>query len=325
MRNFEYFEPKDVNEALGLLSRYGEKATFLAGGTNLIPRMKKGLISPSYVVSIGQIASLQKIEEEQEGLKIGAMVPLAVLERHPLITNRYPALHKASCWVGSPSLRNVATIGGNICLGTRCIYADQVQTWRRALAPCLKQGGKECYVVRGGNKCHSSLSSDTIPALVALEAKVVVLSTSGQRTISIQNLYTGDGLHPLNLEHGELLTQIILPSPRPSARSGYLRYSFRKAIDFPLISAGFYIEQKEGVCVDVRIVLGALAPGPIRLFQLEGILKGEMITPKLLRYCSEEAPKEALRSSRSGRISAFIRRMTTHLVYHGLVEVSEQR
>jgi len=325
MRNFEYFEPKDVNEALGLLSEHGEKATLLAGGTDLIPRMKKGLISPSYVVNIAQIASLQKIEEDQEGLKIGAMVPLSVLERHPVLAVRYSALHRASGHVGTPSLRNVATLGGNVCLGTRCIYADQVQTWRRTLEPCLKRGGERCYVVPGGKTCHSSLASDTIPALLAMDAKVTILFPSGQRTIPIHGLYTGDGLHPLKLTHGELLTRIILPSLPTGARSAYLRYSFRKAIDFPLISAGFYMEQNEGVCVNVRIALGALAPGPIRLYPLEEQLKGETITTELLRHCSEEAPKEALRSSRSGRINAFMRRMITHLVYHGLTEVSEPR
>lgn len=297
----------------------------LAGGTDLVPRMKRGLISPVSVINVARIASLQGIEQGEEGVKIGAMVPLAALENHSLLASPYSALHKASSHVASPSLRNVATLGGNVCLGTKCIYADQVQTWRRALDPCLKRGGKSCFVVRGGKTCHASLASDTIAALIALGAKGTIVSPSGERTIPLEELYTGNGVHPLSLGYGELLSQIVLPPLPPGARSTYLRYSFRKAIDFPLVSAGFYMEQEGGVCVQARIVLGAVAPMPIRLSELEGHLKGKRVTPDLLRERSEEAPKEALKKSKSGRIDAFVRGMVTHLVYQGLMEVSGQR
>ena len=324
MKNFDYFEPESVRNVLGLLAEYGEKAAILAGGTDLIPRMKKGLISPSCLINIARISGLRKLEESQEGLKIGSMVPLSLLERNPLLPSRYPALQKAISHVGTPSLRNAATIGGNICLDTKCIYRDQVQTWRRALEPCFKLGGQRCYVVRGGKTCHSSLAADTVPALMALGAEARILSPSGERSIPVEALYTGDGLRPLALGQEALLTEITLPSLPMSTRSTYLRFSFRKAIDFPLVSAAFFMGQKDGVCLNAKIVLGAVAPKPFRLSQLEESLKGKKITPDLLRDCSEQAPGEALQTSKSGRIDAFTRRMIVRLVNRGLAEVSQQ-
>ncbi len=324
MKNFDYFEPKSVSDLLALLSEYGEKAAILAGGTDLVPRMKKGLFSPSYLINIARISGLRKIEESEEGLKIGSMVPLALLERSPLLSSRYPVLQKAISHAGTPSLRNAATIGGNICLDTKCIFRDQVQTWKRALEPCFKLGGRRCYIVRGGKSCHASLAADTIPALIALGAGVRILSPSGERSIPVEALYTGDGVRPLVLSHEELLSEITLPSLPMGTRSAYLRFSFRKAIDFPLVSAAFILGQKDGVCSSAKIVLGAVAPKPLRLSQLEESLKGKKITQDLLRDCSEQAPKEAFQKSKSGRIDAFTRRIIVHLVDRGLAEVSQQ-
>ncbi len=325
MRNFDYFEPKSATDALSLLTKQGENAKVLAGGTDLIPQIKKGSISPSCVINIGKIPDLKKIEERDGGLTVGSAVPLAVLERDSLLSSRYPVLQQAAGHVGTPSLRNAATLGGNVCLDTKCIYRDQVQTWRRALEPCFKLGGQKCYVVRGGKTCHASLASDTVPVLIALNAEVAILSSSGERSTPIEAFYTGDGVRPLDLKREELLTRIALPPLPRGTRSAYLRFSFRKAIDFPLVSAAFHLEERDGVCLNVKTVLGAVAPQPIRLPQLEEALKGRRITQDLLRDCSEEAPNEALRRSKSGRIDAFIRKVIARLVYQGLSEVSERK
>jgi 4-hydroxybenzoyl-CoA reductase subunit beta len=323
MKNFAYFEPESVTDVLALLAEYGEKAAVLAGGTDLIPMMKKGLISPSCLINIARVSCLRKIEQSQEGLKIGSMVPLSLLERNPFLSVRYPALHKAVGHVGDPSLRNTATIGGNICLDTKCIYRDQVQTWRRALEPCLKSGGQRCYVVRSGRTCHASFAADTVPALLVLGAEARILSPSGERSIPVEALYTGDGARPLALSSDTLLTEITIPSPHIHTRSAYLRFSFRKAIDFPLVSAAFFMGQKDEVCINAKIVLGAVAPKPLRLSRLEETLKGKKITPDLLRDCCEQAPEEALRISGSGRIDAFTRKMIVRLIDRGLAEVSQ--
>ncbi len=324
MENFEYFEPTEVRTVVALLAEdKGRKV--LAGGTDLIPLMKKGLVAPRALINLSKVSDLQKIEEQSDGLRIGAMVSLATVERNSLLGFQYPALQKAASHVATRSIRNAATIGGNICLDTKCIYRDQVQTWRRALEPCFKLGGRRCYIVRGGKNCHASLAADTIPALIALGAGVRILSPSGERSIPVDALYTGDGVRPLVLSHEELLAEITLPSLPMGTRSAYLRFSLRKAIDFPLVSAAFHLEERDGVCLNVKTVLGAVAPQPIRLPQLEEALKGNRITQDLLRDCSEEAPNEALRRSKSGRIDAFIRKVIARLVYQGLSEVSERK
>ncbi|MEM2958568.1 MAG: FAD binding domain-containing protein [Candidatus Jordarchaeaceae archaeon] len=322
MKNFEYFEPIDVREALDLLTER-KGAVIFGGGTDLIPRMKKGLISPPSLINITLIPSLQEIRQDQGKLKIGAAVPLVLLERNSLLLTHYTALQKACSYVATPAIRNIATLGGNVCLGTKCIFAEQIQTWTRALEPCFKRGGQRCYVVRGGKTCHASLASDTIPALIALGAMGTIASPSGEKTIPVEELFTGDGVHPLSIGYGELLTGLVVPTPPAGGRSTYLRYSLRKAIDFPLVSAGLYLEQEDGVCLNVRVVIGAVAPIPIRLSALEEGLKDKIITPDLLREWSEEAPKEALRRSRSGRIDAFLRNVMAQIVYQGLIEVSE--
>ena len=325
MNKFEYFEPQSVDDLLSLLEEYGEGAKILAGGTDLIPQMKRGLIVPRVLLSLSKISDLQKVEEDQGGLRIGAMIALAILERSPLLASLYPGLQKAISHVGTPSIRNTATLGGNVCLDTKCIYRDQVQTWRRALEPCFKQGGQRCYVVRGGKTCHASLAADTVPVLIALGAAVEVLSASAEKSVPVEALYTGDGVRPLILDHKDLVTGVILPPLPGSTRCAYFRFSPRKAIDFPVVSAAIYLDAQDGICLNVRAVLGAVAPKPIRLSQLEEALKGKRITQDLLRECSEEAPAEALQKSKSGRIDVFTRKMITHLVYQGLTEVSERK
>ena len=143
MNKFSYFEPEKVRTALTLLAEHKGRAKILAGGTDLVPQMKRGLISPEAVINLSKIRSLQEIKEGRQGLRIGAMVPLGVLERQAIIAYRYPGLKEAITHLAVPAIRNAATIGGNICLDTKCLYRDQTQTWERTLAPCLKRGGKK--------------------------------------------------------------------------------------------------------------------------------------------------------------------------------------
>jgi len=318
MKNFAYFEPEEVGIALTLLVENKGQAKIMAGGTDLIPQMKRGLIFPAAVVNLSRVSSLKKMEESQDGLRIGAMVPLSILERSPLLASRYPALQEAVRHVAARPIRNSGTIGGNICLDTKCIFRDQSQTWKRALEPCFKMGGERCYVVRGGKTCHASFAGDTVPVLIALQAKVKIVSLQGERMIPVEELYTGNGLQPLALSQEELLSEIFLPFPLSAPECVYLRFSLRKAMDFPPVSAAIFLEKSNGVCSDARIVLGAVAPCPLRLTQLEESLKGEKITESLLQHSSGKAPEEAWEISKSGRMDAFTRKIIMHLVYQGL-------
>jgi len=318
MKNFSYYEPENSKEALALLAKHKGRARILAGGTDLVPQMKRGLASPEVVINLSRIAGLRQMKESSQGLKIGALVPLGVLERSATLASRYPGLKEAISHLAVPGIRNAATIGGNVCLDTKCIYRDQVQTWERALAPCFKMGGKRCYVVPGGRTCHASFAAETVPVLITLRARAKVLSLRGQKILPVEALYTGNGIRPLALSPGEMVGEIFLPRPEKGMGSAYLRYSMRQAIDFPLASAAVCLVEKKGICAEARVVLGAVAPRPLRLGQVETALQGQKITEDLLNQCSRQAPEEALRISRSGRIDSFTKTMITHLVYQAL-------
>ena len=195
------------------MARYKGRAKILAGGTDLVPQMKRSLVCPEVVINLSRIPALREMKESSKGLKIGALVPLGILERSAAVASRYPGLKEAIRHLAVPAIRNAGTIGGNVCLDTKCIYRDQVQTWERALAPCFKMGGKRCYFVPGGKTCHASLAADTVPILIALRAKAKVLSLKKGKTIPLEALYTGNGIRPLALSAEEMVGEIFLPCP----------------------------------------------------------------------------------------------------------------
>ncbi len=318
MKNFSYFEPAEFREALSLLAEHKGKARVLAGGTDLIPQMKRGLSAPETVIYLKGIPALREVGESEEGLRIGAAVTLGSLERNPRLASNYPGLHAAVSRVATPAVRNSGTIGGNVCLGTKCIYRDQVQTWNRALPPCFKSGGERCYVVRGGKTCHASLAADTVPILIALKAKAKVLSLAGERVIPVEELYTGNGIRPLNLSEAELLAEISIPRQEANVGSAYFRYSMRKAIDFPVSSAAVFLARKNGACTEARVVLGAVAPRPLRLLETEKALNGQKISERGLQGWARQASQEALEISKSGRMDRFTREITASLVSQAL-------
>ena len=318
MKNFSYFEPGKISEVLSMLAEHKGKARVLAGGTDLIPQMKRGLSSPEAIINLRGIAALREITESEEGLRIGAAVTLGNLERNARLAYDYPGLRAAIFHLAMPAVRNSGTIGGNVCLDTKCIYRDQVQTWDRALPPCFKSGGDRCYVVRGGKTCHASLAADTVPILIALNAKAKVLSLAGERVIPVENLYTGNGIRPLSLSEAELLAEIIIPRQEANSRAAYFRYSMRKAIDFPAASAAVFMAKKNGACTEARVVLGAVAPRPLRLLETERALIGQRITEPMLQDCARQASQEALQISKSGRMDRFTREITASLVFQAL-------
>jgi len=318
IRNFTYFAPAEVSSGLSLLAEFKGQAKIMAGGTDLIPQMKRGLTLPEVIINLSGVPGLREMKEGPEGLRMGALVTLGVLERSSFIASRYPGLHEAVRHLAVPAIRNAGTIGGNICLDTKCIYGDQIQTWERALAPCFKRGGKKCYVVPGGKACHASLAAETVPVLIALNAKTKVVSLKKKRTIPVEDLYTGNGIRPHFLSPEEILTEVILPRPPKGMRSAYVRFSLRQAIDFPLASAAVCLVKKGDVCTEASVILGAVAPRPLRLAQMEEALKGKKISEPLIKECSVRAPEEALRMSQSGRMDSFIRKMIASLVYRAL-------
>lgn len=291
---FEYVRPQSVEEASAILTEAPGKALPIAGGTDLLVAMKQRASTPQYLVDLKGLPNLDRIEHKNGTLSIGALTTLRQITDSPLVQEKFTILAQAARKAASPQVRNLATIGGNICLRRRCWYYNQSLAWRQSRPPCLRMGGAECYVVKGSNKCYALHCADTIPALLVLEAKVKLISTEGERTTTLGELYLELGPKSSTIERGEILTEVLLPEP-PSASYGlYLKYSHRPSIDFPLVGVAATMKSAKGneVCEEARVAVGALCPKPMRLKHAEEVLKGERINPTVISKFVEAAAEE---------------------------------
>lgn len=276
---FDYVEPDDLAGALKLMADSNDDAVFLAGGTDLLVRMKQHLIRPGMVVSLKRLTSLANITHENEVVRIGARASLADLIVSPLIRNYYPGLIQAIAAIGAPSIQHHrGTIGGNILQDNRCQYYNQSWFWRSTRQACHKEGGTICYAREGSDRCNSTCQSDTAPALAALNAHVTIADINGTRTIPILDIYSMDGAKPFVLSPREILLEIILPTPVNGMRSAYRRTAYRSAIDYPIVSAGVCLTQSDAMITSSRIVLGAVGRAPLFLAQASEMLTGKSLT-----------------------------------------------
>jgi xanthine dehydrogenase YagS FAD-binding subunit len=289
-----------VAEAVRELGRSWADAKILAGGIDLLGELKEGIIAPQRIVNIKGISGLRYIRfSEKEGLRLGALVTLEEIETHQVIRQRYTALAEAAHSVGTPQIRNVGTIGGNLCQRPRCWY------YRDEHTKCLKKGGPMCFAYNGENKYHAILGggpcyivhpSDCAPALIAFRASVTVVSPRGQRTVPLEEFFVLPSRrldHETILEPDEIVTEIQVPAPAPNTRSTYLKFKERDSHDFAIVGAAVVMRLKGKVCEDVRIVLSGVAPIPWRSPEAEAVLKGKAITPELAEQAGKAAVAKA--------------------------------
>jgi len=253
--------PTTLEEAFALLEREPPDAVLLAGGTDLVPNMKLGLTAPRHLVSLARVPGLTGIAVTDDGVRIGAMTTLDVVAAHPAVVEHAAAIAEAAAAVGGPHHRRAGTIGGNLCLDTRCRYYDQSYFWRSALGFCLKKDGTACHVVAGGRRCVAAASNDTAAAAIALGARVVVASSRGGRAVPAADFWTADGVHNTVLEAGEIVTALEVPRAAGRA-SAYEKLRRRNAIDFPLLSVAVRVDVVGGGVADLAVVVSALAARP---------------------------------------------------------------
>ena len=262
--DFYYHEPATLEEVLSLLGDLQGEARVLAGGTDLLPLMKYGLVVPSGIVSLKNVTELKGIVLRDKEVLIGATTSLTDLLASPIIQEHFVALHQAVEAVAAPPLRNMATIGGNLGQNTRCLYYNQSKTWRLERPPCFKAGGNHCHAVPRGKKCFSVYCGDLAPALMALESNLSVKSKNQGRIIPLQNIFTGNGLNPFTLAEDELITGVIIPLPGQSAGSNYVKMRLRSAVDYPLLSAAASLMLQGGWKIEkATLILGAVGPTPV--------------------------------------------------------------
>jgi len=302
MRSFIHINAKTVDEAVSLLTQYGKKARVIAGGTDLLGTMKDE-IHPTYpevIINLKTIEpSLEYIKEEGGVLKIGALTKLYDIEASSLVKEKYPALAQAAHAVGSPHIREMGTIGGNLCQEVRCWYYRQPGN----RFYCVRKGGPVCYAMSGDNRyhsifggpfgCYAAHPSDTAPALMALNATLV----TNKRTIPIDKFF--HDLAGTVLEDNELLTEVQVPTPPAGAKQTYIKFRIRKSIDFPIVGVASMIKLEAGTVSDARIALGAVAPKPIRATAAEEKLKGKTISEQVADEVAAEAVKGAIAMSQN--------------------------
>jgi len=288
---FEWIAPATLDEALALLAAHGERALIVAGGTDAVPNMKHRLHEPEVVIHLGRVAELDYVREADDGLHLGARVTLAEIESHPAIRAGYPLLSRAAGMVAGPQLRNMGTIGGNLCLDTRCTYYNQTQLWREALGFCLKKDGVHCHVVPQGKRCVAAHSSDVAPALIALDAEVEIAGRGGTRTIRVDEFFVADGKHNTVLEPGDLVTRIRVPATARGMRSGYRKLRPRGAIDFPMLSVAFAASADDPLD-RARLVVSALAARPRVISGVEKIVAGQPLGEGVAAALAEAAQRQ---------------------------------
>ena len=305
---FKLLRPRTMKEAIGYLAKHvgagvppvqaaGEGLSairIVAGGTDLIPSMRQKLFEPQYVLDIRHIAELKGIREQQgSGVEIGALTSLTTIEHSDLLRRRYPVLTEAAATVASPLLRNMGTIGGNICLDTRCLWYNQSLTWRKGCGFCIKKDGDLCHVAPGGSKCWAVFSGDTPPALLCLNAEIEIASASGLRRLPLRDFYTNDGVAYRNLQPNELVTRVFLPESSAGYRGVYRKLRVRGSIDYPLAGVAVVMKRSNGHIADARLAITAVNPAPLLVKGASELLAGKILDEALAEAVGNLAAKTA--------------------------------
>jgi 4-hydroxybenzoyl-CoA reductase subunit beta len=280
LHEYAYHRPESIGAALELLQR--EDALPIAGGTDLVPNMKHRLFTPNHLVALKGIRELHGVEvRDAEGgaeLRIGAGETLARIAAHPLVREHVPSLALAAGQVAGPQIRNQGTLGGNLCLDTRCTYYNQSLFWRQALGFCLKKDGDVCHVTRVGKKCVAAHSADTPPVLMTLDARVDLASPAGERSVAARDFFVADGTWNTVRRPGELVVRVRIPVPGAGVRTAYRKVRQRGSVDFPLLSIALATRLGDGDTVEeMSLVVSALGARPRVVSGLEKVAIGNRL------------------------------------------------
>jgi len=287
--SFDYVAAKTVDEALRALADAGPDGMLVAGGTDLYPNMKRRQFEPKTLVGLRAIKDLRGVSgSAREGVTIGACTTLTAVASHPSVARDYPALATAAGVVSSPQLRNMGTLGGNVCVDTRCNYYNQTYEWRKAIGFCMKKDGDICLVAPGSDRCWAVSSSDTAPVLWSLGARLRLHGPGGERTIPVSALFHDDGIAYLAKRPDEIVTEILLP-PADGWRSVYLKLRRRGSFDFPILGVAVALRLEGDVVREARVVLGAVASVPREAPKAAAALVGRRLTTETIEAAAEAA------------------------------------
>lgn len=282
---FDYLTPATLDDAARLLADRGPSAMLIGGGTDLLPKMKRRQAMPTTLVSLSEIPAMKGIRIDRGHCMIGASTLIRDVQASAVVPR---VLATAAAEIASPQIRNTATIGGNLCLDTRCNYIDMPIGWRKANGHCMKDGGDVCWVAPRSNRCWAVSSSDLAPVTIALEGSVRLMSVRGERLVPLEDLYANDGIAYQAKAADEILVELVLPPETGVAT--YRKLRRRGSIDFPILGVAAAARFDDaGACLAVRLVLGAVASAPLRATAAEQFLVGRRFTDEVI----EEAARLA--------------------------------
>ena len=280
---FRVLHPRSLDDALRMLSANGPDAMVIAGGTDAIPNLQMRLFAPRVLVDIKPLRDLAEVHfSPRDGLRIGALVTLSqMLETH-WMREQFPVLASAVGTIAGPLQRNMGTIGGNLCLETRCRWYNQSHFWRQSLGGCLKKDGDVCHVAPGGKFCWAAWSGDSAPALLTLDAEVEIAGRYGTRRLALREFYNNDGKDRIALERGEILTSVNVPARMAGRRGVYLKLRVRDSIDYPLAGVAVAMDvDSNGTSRDARVALTAVNPAPMLVRKASEWLAGQKWSEEL--------------------------------------------
>ena len=316
---FRYLAPSSVEEAVAMKAEHGREAMYVAGGTDLYPNMKRRQFEPQVLIGLCGLEELRGVSNGG-GFTIGAGTTLSEVANHPQVQRQYPSLARAAGLVSSPPLRNLGTLGGNLCVDTRCTYYNQSHAWRKALGFCMKKDGDVCWVALSSPGCLAVSSSDCAPVAISLGAQVRLIGPQGERMIPAEALYRNDGMQYLALRPDELLVSIHLP-PMLGWRTSYLKLRRRGSIDFPILGVAVALRlDEDGTCAEARLVLGAVASQPVSILEAAGLLIGHRITADLVNEAAEMAARRAKPLDNTDMGLSFRKKMARVYVARALAE-----
>jgi 4-hydroxybenzoyl-CoA reductase subunit beta len=308
---FDYRAPRSVAEAAAILAGEGPQAMLVSGGTDLYPNMKRRHQTPKLLVSLKNIQELRTLNGS-----FGAGLTLTQVVR----SEKTPtALRQAAAQVATPHLQNMGTLGGNLCLDTRCTYYNQTYEWRKAIDFCLKKDGDVCWVATASKRCVAVSSTDTAPALIALNAAVTLVSSSGEREVKVEDLYRNDGMDYLSRRADEVLTSVTLP--QSGWKSTYWKLRRRGAFDFPLLGVAAAVRMAGAVVEEARIALGAVASRPFLVEKASQYLQGRRLDDETIAEAAKLVASRAKPMDNADSDLYWRKEVTAEFVAYALKEL----
>ncbi|HKW06477.1 MAG TPA: FAD binding domain-containing protein [Candidatus Dormibacteraeota bacterium] len=316
-----YLQPKDAREAARMAADAGPRAMFVAGGTDLYPKLKRRQFDIDTLIGLDCLP--RGVRNGSDVCVIGAATTLADASNEPHLVTRFAGYAQAAGLVSSPPLRNAGTIGGNLCVDTRCNYYDMTYEWRKAAGFCMKKDGDICLVAPSSPRCWAVSSSDTAPVAIALDGTVTLVGPDGERELPVTALYRDDGIEYMSKQPSEVVADLRLTAA-PGTRSAYVKLRRRGSIDFPIAGAAVAARIDGGVVESCRLVLSAVASHPLEATAAQDLLKGRRLDEETIREAAELAAKPAKPLDNADLSHFWRKRMVRTVVAQALARISDQ-